>query len=234
MSAKKLAVIILFVFVAVGLVATGISSLNQLACEGQPINFRIDPTAEQQLWGDQLFSQSFIAPRNGLNRIDIMFQTYERQNTHQVGVQLLEISPDAPWSGTLISEFTFNAATVRDRVWRSFAFPAIADSAGKSYLIQIQSPDSTPGNAITVGGIEWDTYAPGTAYLGPVPLRADITFRACFRMTTVEKLQVLSGQLTQNRPGLWGNAAFFWGSLVLYALVTGSFFGALTKLVLQK
>jgi len=230
---KKLAVILLYILVLASLLVIGNSFLNQLACEGQPINFRIDPTAEQQIFGEQILSQSFVSPRNNLNRIDIMFQTYQRQNTYDVFVRLLEASPDNPLQGKLIDEFTVNASAVRDRVWHTFTFLPINNSAGKNYLIQIQSPDSTPGNAITVGGIEWDAYAPGTAYLGPVPLRADIAFRACYNMATFEKLQALLAQLTQNRPAVWGNSAFYGIILFIYALLLIGFFLLLTQLALK-
>ena len=119
---KKLAVILLYILVLASLLVIGNSFLNQLACEGQPINFRIDPTAEQQIFGEQILSQSFVSPRNNLNRIDIMFQTYQRQNTYDVFVRLLEASPDNPLQGKLIDEFTVNASAVRDRVWHTFTF----------------------------------------------------------------------------------------------------------------
>jgi hypothetical protein len=231
---KQILVAGVFISVAIGLYIIGAASLNQLACEGQPINFRLEPTAEQQIWGERFISQSFVAPRNGLNRIDVLFQTYERPNSHDVIVSLLEILPDAshPWQGPVIFEQIFNAATLPDRSWHSFEFASIANSAGKTYLINIRSPQSTPGDAITVGGIEWNAYAPGSAFLGPVPARADIAFRACFQMTTWEKLAVLSGQLTQHRPALWGNIAFYYLSLTIYAALCLAFFWQLAKFVL--
>jgi hypothetical protein len=57
-----------------------------------------------------------------------------------------------------------------------------------------------PGNAITVGGIEWDAYAPGSAFLGMTPLRADISFRTCYQISPTEKLQVFAQQITAHRP----------------------------------
>ena len=231
---KHILVAGVFIAVVIGLYIIGVSSLNQLACEGQPINFRLEPTAEQQIWGERFISQSFVAPRNGLGRIDVLFQTYERPNSQDVTLSLLEIQPDGgnPFAGPVVFEQIFNAATLQDRSWRSFEFAPIPDSAGKTYLINIRSPQSAPGDAVTVGGIEWDTYAPGSAFLGPAPARADITFRACFQMTTREKLNVLLGQLTQNRPALWGNAAFYYLSLIMYAVLCLALFWQLSKFVL--
>lgn len=220
----------LFALMVVGLIAIGISFLNQLACEGQPINNNVAPTEAQQILGGRVIGQSFVAPRNGLNRIDILFLTYQRQNSHEVTIRLLE-SPDqtAPLQGVEQFKTTLNAATLRDQTWRTFSFPPLPDSAGKTYLITLQSPDSVDGNAVTVGGIERDVYLPGSAYLGPVPVQADIAFRTCYQMTALEKLQVLAGQLTQNRPALWGQPIFYGLSLLVYAGLLIGFFWRLGK-----
>ncbi len=204
---------------------------NQLACEGQPINNNVDPTESQQIRGDQIISQSFVAPRNNLNRVDILFQTYQRQNTHDVTLRLLEAPADSqdPFKGLEKFQTTFNAATISDQSWRTFTFPAISDSGGKTYVIALQSPDSAEGNAITVGGIERDIFQSGDAFLGSVPLRADITFRACFQMTILEKLQILADQITRNRPALWGEAAFYVITIVIYGVCLVGFYWHLAR-----
>jgi hypothetical protein len=216
-----------------GLVAIGFSFFHQLACEGQPINNNVAPTSEQQIFGERIIGQSFVAPREGLNRIDILFQTYRRRNTADITLRLLELPDETgnPFeTGTERFKTTFNAATLRDQSWRSFTFAPIVDSAGKHYLITLQSPEAVSGSAATVGGIERDVYAPGSAYLGPIPIRADMTFRTCYQMTAIEKLQVLSEQLTRDRPSLWGQAAFYWLSLGLYGVLLIGFFWKLTHL----
>ncbi len=228
---KKATIIMLLSLMLVGLITIGASFLNQLACEGQPINNNVAPTQAQQIWGERIIGQSFVAPRKGLNRIDILFQTYQRQNTHNVTLRLLEAPGDTnnPLEGLGIFKTSFNAATVGDQSWRSFILPPISDSKGKTYLIALQSPEAEDGNAITVGGIERDVYLPGSAFLGPTPVPADITFRSCYQMTTFEKLQVLSEQLTRSRPALWGNIVFYYLSLFAYALLLLGFFWKLIQ-----
>lgn len=232
---KRLVVAVLCMIAVVGLITIGLSFLNQLACEGQPINNNVDPTGTQQIFGEKIIGQSFVAPRDGLNRIDIFFQTYGRENTHDVTLRLLDIPPDTgnPLEGKEVFNTTFNAATVSDQSWRTFTFLPLPDSAGKTFLITLQSPKSEDGNAITMGGIERNSYLPGTAYMGPVPLQADIAFRSCYQMSTIEKLQVLAGQMTGQRPGLWGNINFYWLSLLIYALLLLGFFWRLIKWVLN-
>jgi hypothetical protein len=218
-----------------GLLAMGSSLFNQLACEGQPINFRLEPTYEQQIWGELVISQSFVAPRDGLHRIDLLFQTYQRQNTREVRLSLLELPQNevASMQGTKIVDLSFNAAEVEDRTWHTFTFPPIAESAGKHYLIVLQSPESTPGNAITVGGIEWDVYEPGAAFLGTTPLRADISFRTCYQTSAGEKLQTLSNQITQHRPALWGNFTFYGLLLFIYGILLAGLFWQLARIALK-
>lgn len=233
MPIKRLTIGLLFILIAAGLIAIGHSSLNQLACEGQPINNNVEPTQAQQILGDNVIGQSFVSPRDGLNSIHIFFLTYQRPNTHDVTLRLLEVSPDISASPPVkIFSTTFNAATINDKAWHSFTFPPIPDSSGKTYLITLQSPQSVDGNAITVGGIERNVYTSGSAFLRTTPVPADIAFRACYHMTIAEKLQVLSQQITLNRPAPWNHAIFFWGNIVGYVLLLIGLFWRLTKLVL--
>jgi hypothetical protein len=224
MPLRRVLLISLFILSLVGLAAVVTSA--PLACEGQPVDTELHPVPGQQILGDRIISQSFVAPRNGLNRIDLFLQTYQRQNRQAVTVRLLEVpegSPN-PLQGTERFRATFNAATVTDQAWRSFTLAPIPDSAGKTYLIALESPESVDGDAITIGGIERDLYPRGTAFLGMMPVLADLSFRTCYQMPFSEKLQVLSEQITQNRPGLWENTTFYWLSFLFYGLVLIGFF----------
>jgi hypothetical protein len=98
-------------------------------------------------------------------------------------------------------------------------------------LITIASPDSTNGNAITVGGIERNIYLPGSAFLGSTPVLADITFRACFDISYTDKISILTGQLTRHRPDAWGYGPTYGVSLLLYGLLVVAFFGQIIKLI---
>jgi hypothetical protein len=218
-----------------GVVGIGVSFFNQIACEGQPINNNAEPTTEQQIFGERIIAQSFVAAKSDLNRIDIFLQTYGRKNTHDVTLRLLAVEEDTdtPLAGAEVFKTTFNAGAVRDQAWRTFAFDPIAESAGKTYLIALASPDSVEGNAITVGGIERNSYLPGTAYLGSMPVPADFTFRSCYQMSNIEKLQVLSNQITQSRPGLWGDIRFYGFILFIYLLLLIGFFWKLVKWMFQ-
>jgi hypothetical protein len=234
MPAQKLTLFILFVLGAAGLITIGVSFLEQIACEGQLVNVNFHPSDEQQIWADQVIGQSFVAPYNGLNRLDLLLQTYGRKNTQGVILRLLEIPAGIrePFQGIERVRLLFNADEVNDQSWKSFTFPAISDSAKKTFLIILQSPTSKPGDAITVGGIDKDIYRPGTAFLGLRSLPIDIAFRACFQMGIVEKLQILSEQMTRYRPALWGNFNFYLSGLIVYTLLLVGLFWQLVKLPL--
>ncbi|MCB0208670.1 MAG: hypothetical protein KDJ52_05055 [Anaerolineae bacterium] len=233
MAARTVFLSLCLSLMLIGLALIGYSTVRQIACEGQPINNNESPSFEQQILGDRLIGQSFVAPRNNLNRISLMFQTYQRQNTYDVTLRLLEITPDTvnPFDGIERFTTTFNASRLRDKAWHSFVIPKITDSAGKTYLIVLSSPESLYGNAITVGGIERDVYLPGTAYLGPAPLPADFAFRSCYQMPLNEKITILFQQMTHERPGLWGNSIFYGLTLALYLSVLSLFFGLMIKFV---
>lgn len=233
MLIKRIWVAILFILMITGLSVIGFFTMSQLACEGQAINFRIAPSQEQQIWGERIIGQSFVAPRNGLHRIDLLFETYQRQNNREVNLHLLELTPNSsnPFQNPIIVDLTFNAALVQDRSWHTFTFPPISNSAGKHYLLALHSPKSFPGNAISVGGIEWDVYAPGSAFLGPVPVLADVAFRTCYQMTTLEKWQIFARQITDNRPLVWGNTLFYGSIVIIYALLLIGLFWKLTRSV---
>ncbi len=210
--------VLLFSLSLAGLAVIGFSLVDQLGCQGQLTNINLQPSPEQQIWGDRTIGQSFVAPRDKLNRVDLLFQTYNRKNTGQVNLRLLELpaSLDHPLQGAEVFSATFQADSVRDQEWRTFNFPAVSHSSGKNYFILLQSPTSEPGNAITVGGFDKDVYPFGSAFVGGKPIPADITFRACFQMSPAEKLQHLSEQITRHRPALWGSIIFYGVLLGIY------------------
>lgn len=230
---KRLSLATLLVLALTGLAAIAVSFSRQLACEGQLINNNVTPTTPQQIAGDRIIGQSFVAPRPNLNQIDLLFQTYGRTNTHDVTLRLLAIPENGsnPLQGLELYRTTFNAATINDQSWRTFTFPPIPDSNGKPYFIALQSPDSTEGNAVTVGGIERDVYTAGSAFLGPVPVPADITFRTCYALSPSEKLLILGQQLIKDKPSLWGDLRFYLLLLLLYLLIWLGIFVKLIKLV---
>lgn len=226
MRAKTWSIGIILVMVVALTSVILLSFYRQVACEGQLLNHEFEPSPEQQVWGDRVVSQSFVAPRDGLSRIAVMFLTFQRQNRGEVSVRLLEAPADEdnPLMGTEQFRGMFEAAEVSDQEWVTFDFAPINDSAGKTYLITIEARESVKGQTLAAAGIQKDVYKPGGAHLGVVPLRADITFQTCYELTPLEKFTILANQLTRQRPSFAGSVSFYAVIFVIYvALLLGLF-----------
>lgn len=231
MTNQKKLIVLLGGLTCLALIFTALSFFDDIGCEGQLSIASEHPTDTQQIQGDQRISQSFVAPYNRLDRIDLHLQTYERQNTQDVIFSLLELPQGStnPSEGKEVFSTQFNASTVTNSAWRTLEFPPISDSAQKTYLLSLYSPASTPGDAITISGVQQNIYLPGTAYLGSIPVPADVTFRSCYQMTPLEKLQVVGEQMTRQRPGWWGNVYFYLVIILIYGVLMAGFFWKLAK-----
>ena len=232
---KTLTLIVVFGLVVIGLGIIGASLLDQIACEGQLFNNNEAPTVAQKLFGERVIGQSFVAPRDGLNRIDVMFLTYDRRPTPPVSLRLLELAgePENPLAtGVEVFHTTTATNAVQNHVWHQFDLPPIDTSGQKRYLIALTAPEASDAQAVTVGGIERNVYLPGTAFFGPTPVPADIAFRTCYEMSAGERLSVLAEQVTRQRPGVFGHVGFYGTTLMIYGGLLGVFFWQLVKLEL--
>ena len=117
-----------------------------------------------ELTRDVLVGQTFVAQKDNLSGISVMFATYSnRNNTQLVGFHLREAG-GAFGREDLRSE-TVSARSLNDNQFHRFAFEPIPDSKGKTYFFFLVSPDSTPGNAVTVDLNTQDPYHLGTAFI---------------------------------------------------------------------
>jgi hypothetical protein len=203
---RKVAIGLISISILVGLVIIFLSGLNRLGYEGQLSNaYYLTASDILEIKGDLTIGQTFLAPMDGLRRIDVVFRTYDRKNTHDVTFYLKEWldSPD------VIYQETFNASDIRNNRWRTFEFPLIPDSAGRTFFFYFASPNSVEGDAITVGGALGDLYNGGNAYLGPVPADADMAFRTYYGLSPDEKLAILGERLVENKPSVWSDISFY-------------------------
>lgn len=228
MRAQKLAIISISILPVIGLALIFITGLNLLGYEGQPVNqYHIELSDAFEIKGEVIIGQTFVAPLNGLRRIDVAFRTYGRKNTRAVTFYLKQ-SPD---SADIIYQETFNASEIGDNQWRTFEFPPVPDSAGKTFFFYLASPDSVFGDAITVGGGPGDFYKNGSAYLGYVPTQADLAFRTYYGLSAGQKLSILEKRIVENKPSIWGDIRFYILLLALYALIMVRVWAEIMKLV---
>ncbi len=229
----KKAVVLTFIslLLLAGLPLIFINGLDQLGCEGNLVNhYNLPMPAVLEIKGDFTLGQTFTAPRNGLQEIDVALRTYDRHNTHNVTFYLKQ-SPDSP---QVIYQETFNAGEARDYPWRAFKFTPIPDSVGKTYYFYFTSPDSVTGNAISTGGAQGDFYNGGTAYFGPLPTEADLAFCTYYGLSITEKLSILGQRIVENKPSIWSNLHFYGLLLALYVLILLRVFVEIIRLIQMK
>jgi hypothetical protein len=207
-------------------------TLPLIGCNAQLINLAMPQAGSREIRPDNDIRQSFVATADDLNRVEVYLQTFFRQNTHTVTLNVVELPPDASplAEGVLRSQTQVNASTLPPQGWYAAEFEPLPNSAGRRFVLQLESPGSTPGDAITVGGVlAADPYAAGAAFVGDRALDGDIAFRACYPLTVAEKLAFLADELTTGRPGLWGNPAFYLIIGLLYLLLMMALFGLLAR-----
>ncbi len=206
-----------------GLLLIGAHTLALLGYEGQFLN-KIRPGPAIALVGGVQLGQTFVAPRNGLERVDVLMYGYRRRNSQPVTFHLRKIGTDQDEVS-----FTFNAGEVRGWRWQSFRFAPLEDSAGQAYYFFFDSPTSTPDDALTLGGVEGDVYPNGAALINGHPARADVAFKTFYaNVSLADKLSALATRITEHKPSVWGDIRF-------YLLLAGAYilllFGIFVELV---
>lgn len=216
MDIRKVIIGLIVISLLAGLIVVLLQGLGRMGFEGQLSNDYYLATSDiLEIKGDATIGQTFLAPIDGLQRIDVALRTYGRKNTHDVTFYL-KPSLDSP---EVIYQETFNASEIRDKSWRTFEFPPIQDSEGQTYFFYFASPDSVKGDAITVGGALRDLYSRGSAYLGPVPADADVAFRTYYGLSLRQKLGILGQRLVESKPSVWGEVRFYLVLAGLYVLI---------------
>ncbi|MEJ5308746.1 MAG: glycosyltransferase [Anaerolineae bacterium] len=99
-----------------------------------------------ELTGRKQIGQQFVARQNGLCRVDVLIGTYRRRNTRDVILHLKA----SPSDENDLATVRLNASLLTDQGYACFWFTPQRESEGKSYYISLESPESVPGDAITL------------------------------------------------------------------------------------
>jgi hypothetical protein len=213
----------------IGLALIIAQSLRLIGFEGQIFNHGT-PTEIQEIKGDRIIGQTFVAPLPGLDRIDVLLFDRGHHNTQPVTFHLRQ---GVDGSEDLLS-ISFNASEVRGESWHTFTFSAMPDSGGKAYYFYFSSPDSSTGNAIAVGGVEGNLYSRGTAYLYSTPTNADLAFRTYYSdITLSQKVEKLAERLTEHKPFVLGNIYFYVFLALVYVIFVTALSWQITGLVID-
>lgn len=138
---------------------------------------RFDPDAMQPqtggeaplTFGSHTIGQTFVAVRPRLSAIEIELAS---TNVPLPIILRLRTSPDT-FADLAVTEInTLN----HDQASLQWEFPPIADSAGHSYYLQIQAPQSTTDRPLRLQAAPHGTYGAGSSYVDGIKSSGDLTF----------------------------------------------------------
>jgi hypothetical protein len=236
---KGRAIIILFAVILTGILLSGCIELNdsdRLSIAQVKHN---KPVGE--IYGSTTVGQTFISEHPNLSAIEIKIATYMRINTHDVIFHLRSASNSTIDIATStvnatkiadnkyrrfrfpIATSTVNATKIADNKYRRFRFPPLIDSENKSYYFFIESPNSAPGNAITIWyNTEEDVYKAGSGYRNHEPMEGDLAFRIYHKMDMLNIVSHFIHRMQQDK-------TFF----LFYFLLMGTIVYLIVKLHLE-
>lgn len=155
----------------IGFYNDGISTSK---CIGSPMVDILPKEPAIQIIKKDIVSQTFIAECNGLSQVQLLFGTYLKKNSHPVIVTISEINNGL---SNLIFKDTIPPDTLNDNSWYRVNFPEVDNSKNMSFQIDISSPDSRNGDAVTVWQSDKDVYPLGSEYVNGKPVSKDVSFR---------------------------------------------------------
>ena len=129
-----------------------------------------------ELIGQRCIGQSFVARRDNLYRIDVLLSTYGRRNTRDVILHLKELSSTPQDLATV----RINASLLADNSYARFVFNPQQESQGKSYYFFLESPESIPGDAVTLWGYSHVDLPPARLYRNERPSDGQLVFGAFY------------------------------------------------------
>lgn len=152
--------------------------------------------------------QTFIAPQNGLARIDVSLGTHGRTNDRNVYLTVWALEK----SRRRIAGFVFNASDVANNKYRAFPFKPVRGSKGKKFMFVFHSPQSTPDNSICAWMNSGNTYSKGKAWIGGAASPGDLLFRAYSRRSVAASLP----RIIKKSSGIFGSLKILVVLIVLF------------------
>jgi Dolichyl-phosphate-mannose-protein mannosyltransferase len=121
------------------------------------------------------YGQTFTATENNLSIVDVLIATYNHQPSKGVLKMRLRKSPKEHWD---IAAVAVRARSINDCTYVRLAFPPIADSAHRSYYLELETEDLAKEEHLTVFLSGQDVYGGGNFWVNRLPRIAQDT---CFR-----------------------------------------------------
>jgi hypothetical protein len=122
-------------------------------------------------------SQTFTAECDGLTQVQLLFATYKKKNSHPIIIEIFKIEDS---ESSLIHKEIVPPNILNDNSWYATNFHEIEGSENLTFRVDISSPESTIGDAVTVWQSDEDVYPQGSEFINDVAVNKDVSFRyAC-------------------------------------------------------
>jgi hypothetical protein len=173
-------------------------------------------SGSQEVQGSTTVGQSFVAPFDGLYRIDV----YVGPGTQPNNADMLFHLRAAPGATEDLRFGALSASPVKGEGWMDFQFPPIPDSGGRRYLLLIESPSSTADDALSVSLRSGPAgLRDGTYYLNGVASDGDLALQYYCQPGPVAWLAGLFGMMAQGKPSIAGEPALYGALFAVYAIL---------------
>ncbi len=196
----KLVAVILFLFFQVYLLA--IRKHDCLDLDIYP-NTVVAPA----LFAGNVVGQSFVAKKDGVARIDLIFTTYQRENDKDIIFRLFQEKPRR-----LLIEKVFNASSLKDNFYQPIRFKPQKNIRNKKLFFELLSPASTLDNCAAVWMNEKNIYREGEYLFKRSPEKGDLVFRVYSRRPIVTEL----GRITRHAKGIFGHLPALIIAIILF------------------
>ena len=170
--------------------------------------------------------QSFVASRPGLCRVALLLARKGRTNRSPLVFHLREGAKATADLATV----TIHASHLEDvttmirrpYVYQSFSFAPIPDSAGKTFYLWVESPQSPADDPLLVRYQAGDVYPEGAVSIENSIISGDLTFKAYYAKGFLGNVTLLLERLVEHKSFPWGSKAFYVAIFVVYlALFAG-------------
>lgn len=115
--------------------------------------------ADLNVTTDTPVEQQFVCRVDGLSRVECRMATHERKIETPINLRLFEAaSPAASTGRKLVVEKQVEGSLIRNNEWLALDLDPIADSAGKTFVFRIDSPEKSADKSVAPWAIKSAAY----------------------------------------------------------------------------
>ena len=178
------------------------------------------------LYGDRMFGQDFYVTDRNLTRVDIFFYPSKLLKGKMKDRERRQVMRSLKGKNILVkvyslpdrikvAQFKFPSRAVRESKMYAFVFDPVTDSKRRRFYFDVEAPELTAEQAVSVRLTGIDRYKGGKAYINNVAQKdADLGFQTFIDMTASQLSHSIFARLTTDI-----NFLIFWLALVSLVFV---------------